>query len=273
MRGALGRFWKLALALGVVGAIVSYTVPRVLDQGGEAVRGAIGSDAAIVATVRHPGEYQSLSFYSPMYLFPSVAPKDVPRDVRVGGEGPLFYAWARQNGAVPGQEQPFRLTLRGRDAEPVIIDAIRPRIVERGPPLAGWFTHNRGCDAVLVREAHIDLDRDPPTVVFSKSFEEGDAGREQLALTLQVSASDPEVIDVLAITKRFDVRWELEVLYSAAGDTGILVVRDGNKPFEATALHRGLARYYVGEYHGEQRPMRFVRYPGGDPRGEGMTFC
>ena len=274
MRGALRRFWKLALALGVVGALVSYTVPRVLDRGGEAVRGAIGSDAAIVATVRHPGEYQSLSFFSPMYFFASLAPTDVPEHARMGGKLAEWYAWARKHGAVPGQEQPLRLILRGRDAEPVIIDAIRPRVIERGPPLAGWFTHERGCGEVPVREAHIDLDRVPPTIVFSKSLGfDREEGREQLALTLQVSASDPEVIDVLAITKRFDVRWELEVLYTAAGDTGVLVVRDGDKPFEVTALHRGLARYYRGEYHGEQRPVQLIRDPGGDPKGQGMTFC
>ena len=270
----LQRFWKLALALGVVGALVSYAVPRLLDRGGEAVRGALGSNATIVATVRHPGEYQSRSFFTPMYFFATLAPKDVPKDARMGGKLPEWWAWARKNGAIPGQEQPFRLILRGRDAEPVIIDAIRPRIIERGPPLSGWFTHERGCGEVPVREAHIDLDRDPPTTRFSKSLGlDREEGREQLALTLQVSAGDPEVVDVVAITKRFDVRWELEVLYSAAGDTGVLVVRDGDEPFEVTALHHGLARYYRSEYHGEQRPVQLIRDRGGDPSGQGMTFC
>lgn len=271
-RGFLNRFWKLALTLGIVGAIVSYTVPRVLDRGGEAVREAIGSDAPLLVTVRQPGEYESLSFFTPMYLFPSLAPKDVPRNVLIGDRLPEYWAWARQNGAVPGQEQPLRLTLRGRNDEPVIIDALRPRVVERAQPLAGWFSHERGCGEVEVRKARIDLDSDPPSIGFSDGFTK-ESGEQQLPLTLQVSSSDVEVVDVLAVTKSADVKWELDVLYSAAGDTGVLVVRDGNEPFEVTALRPGLARYFRREFRGAQAPSRLVRDREGDPSDEGKTFC
>jgi hypothetical protein len=266
-RGFVHRFWKLALTLGVVGAIVSYTVPRVLDRGSEAVRGAIGSNAPLLATVRHPGEYQSLSFYAPMYLFASPAPEDVPKSLLAGGALPELWAWARQNGAVPGQEQTFRVTLRGRGDQPVIIDGFRPRVVERAEPLAGWFTHERGCGDVGVREARIDLDSEPPTISFSRGLDE-EPGREQLALTIQVTSTDVEVVDVLAVTKRSDVRWELDVLYTAAGDTGILVVRDGDEPFEVTALQGGRARFYRHEL-----PPRLVRERAGDPSSTGLTFC
>ena len=259
------RFWKVALTLGVIGAIVSYTVPRVLDRGSEAIGDAIGSNAPLVATVRNPGEYQSLSFYTPMYLFTSAAPEDVPKAVLE--DAPEYYAWARQHGGVPGQEQPFRLTLRGRSDEPVIIDALRPRIVERAEPLAGWFTHERGCGAVDVREAQIDLDQDPPTIRFSDAAGQ-EPGKQQLALTLQVSPNDVEVIDVVAVTKESDVKWELDVLFTAADGTGVLSIRDGERPFEVTALRPSRARFYRRNF-----PPRLVRDADSDPSAQGMTFC
>lgn len=237
------------------------------------MQGAIGSDAALVATVRHPGEYQILSFYTPMYLFAALTPKDIPKSVLVGGKLPEYWAWARQNGGVPGQEQSFRLILRGRDEQPVIINALRPRIVERRSPLTGWFSHERGCGDVAVREARIDFDRDPPAIDLRVRGLPEEPARDQLPLTLQVSASDIEVIDVLAVTRRSDIRWELEVLYSAADDTGVLVVRDGDEPFEVTGLQRGLARYYRRDYRGEQLPVRLIRDREGDPSTEGLTQC
>jgi hypothetical protein len=264
-RGFVHRFWKLALTLGIVGAIVSYTVPRVLDRGSEAVQEALGSNAPLVATVRQPGEYQTESFFTPMYLFTSTAPGDVPKTVAAGG--PEYYAWARQQGGVPGQEQPFRLTLRGRDDQPVIIDALRPRVVERAEPLAGWFTHERGCGAVEVRQAEIDLDQDPPTIRFSDGAGQ-DTEEEQLALTLEVTPTDVEVVDVLAVTRSSDVKWELDVLYTAADETGVLTVRDGDRPFEVTALRPGRARFFRRDF-----PPQLVRDRGGDPSDNGKTFC
>jgi hypothetical protein len=74
--------------------------------------------------------------------------------------------------------------LRGRDEQPVIIDAIRPRVVERGEPLEGWFTHDRCCGGVEVRKAEIDLDPDPPSIAFS-NVDQGEPTAEQLALTLR----------------------------------------------------------------------------------------
>ena len=60
------RAWKYAVALGVVGAVVGYGVPRILGGGSQLVEEAIHSNAPLTVTVRHPGEYQSLSFFTPM---------------------------------------------------------------------------------------------------------------------------------------------------------------------------------------------------------------
>ena len=193
----------------------------------------------------------------------------MPVDVLEAGQS-AFYDWARQNGGVPGQEQPFRLTLRGRTGEPVIIDAIRPVLVDRRDPLEGWFTHDRGCGGVEVRNARIDLDAESPTIVFTTPGSDAEAEpEEQLALTLQVTASDVEVIDVLAVTRRSDVRWRLEVLYSAANENGVLVVGDGARPFEVTALAAGRAQFYRRAFPA----AKLVRERSGDPAAGGVSFC
>jgi hypothetical protein len=95
--------------------VIAYVVPRLLEEGEEAVRGAVGSNAPLVATVRHPGEYQSESFFTPMYLVGGLSPERVPVDVLEAGEA-AFYDWARHNGGVPGQEQPLRSRYAGERA-------------------------------------------------------------------------------------------------------------------------------------------------------------
>ena len=201
-----------------------------------------------------------------MYLVTDAAPEDVPTSALEQG-GAVYYEWARRNGAVPGQEQPLRISIRGRGPEPVIIDGIRARVLERDEPLPGWFTHDRGCGGVDVRNAVIDLDEEPPSVAFSNVDEE-EPSKELLALTLRVTSSDVEVIDVLAETHRNHVKWELEVLYSAAGENGVFVVRDGDRPFEVTALRGGRAQFYRVDF-----PPRLVRASVGDPSVDGMQFC
>jgi hypothetical protein len=73
---------------------------------------------------------------------------------------------------------------------------------------------------------------------------------------------------VLAETRRFDAKWKLEILYSAAGENGVLVVNDGGQPFEVTALQRGRA-----SFHRVELPAKLVRESRGDPGEGGKTFC
>jgi hypothetical protein len=264
-QSGLGRIKKGALWLGAaaLAATISYGVPRLLEKGGK----ALNTNAPLLVSVQLPGEYQTDSFFTPMYLFEDLTPTSIPANVVKAG-GADYYEWARQHGGVPGQEQPMRLILRGRSADPVIVNGIRARVLDRADPLQGWFTHDRGCGGVDIRNAVIDLDQDPPKIAFTGLVQEN-PGKETLALTLQVTSTDVEVIDVLAKTRRNDVKWELEILYSAAGESGVFTVRDGNEPFEVTALKGGRARFYRVDYPSP----RLVRESQGDPKSDGMHFC
>ncbi|WP_217915197.1 hypothetical protein [Miltoncostaea marina] len=261
------RFWKQAVALGVVAAVVGYVVPVALDEGSERIAGALDRDAPIAAQVLQPGEYQTGTFFTPMYIVGDVPPEAAPADLLADGRDDEYYAWAREHDAVVGQEQTFRLVLRGRDERPVIVNGITATVVERLAPAAGWFTHRRGCGAVEVREARIDLDRDPPGIAFSDNIAEPPT-TPRLDFTKRVTPDDVEVVDVVATTRSPTlVRWRLEVLYSAADGTGSVVVDDRGEPFEVSGLARGRAEFY------RLSDGVLVREPGSDPGEDGLVFC
>jgi uncharacterized protein (UPF0276 family) len=79
-------------------------------------------------------------------------------------------------------------------------------------------------------------------------------GRREIdPLTLQVSATDHEVIDVYAYTSRLEVEWVLEVSYTSAGKDGILRIDDHGKPFRLTALDNAVGYLYAGGPAGLER--------------------
>lgn len=254
-------------ALGVLGSIGAYYVPGVLSRGAEEILGV----APLQVTVDHPGDYTTESFYTPIFLFPNggTAPEDVPAEVLGRDAGPgVFARWARSNGAVPAQDQSMRLTLRGRTADPVIVHGLRAQVVGRADATAGWFTHDRGCGGVELREADADLDASPPAMRF-RGLDGDDRATERLALALQVSDTDIEVIDVVAHTHTGTVQWHLEVLYESAGSEGVIVVDDGGAPFTVTATADGHARFYRRDFLAGV----FVREPTGDPVGNRTGLC
>jgi hypothetical protein len=123
----------------------------------------------------------------------------------------------------------------------VIIQSISPIIVQRSEALAGWFTSDRGCGGVDVREALISLDLDPPTIRFSDGESQGE---QRLALTLQVTRSDVEVIDVVATARTATVDWMLEIRYTVNGRSDVLRVDNNGTPFRVSGLVNGRAQAY-----------------------------
>ena len=96
----------------------------------------------------------------------------------------------------------------------------------------------------------IDLNRKPPsTTWYNKNGEKIDP------LTLQVSATDHEVIDVYAYTSRVEVEWVLEVSYTSAGKDGVLRIDDHGKPFVLTALDNAVGYLYSGGPGGLERDL------------------
>ena len=179
---------------------------------------------------------------TPNFVFPaSSEASGVPLDILEGSPS-NFASWARRQGGVRAQEDAFRIVLRGREESPVIVNGLSARVLTTRTPPSGWFNGWDGCGAAVdTRLVEIDLNRKPPsTTWYNKNGEKIDP------LTLQVSATDQEVIDVYAYTSRVEVEWVLEVSYTSAGKDGVLRIDDHGKPFVLTALDNAVGYVYSG---------------------------
>ena len=170
-----------------------------------------------------------------------------------------FASWARRQGGVRAQEDAFRIVLRGREESPVIVNGLTAHVLSTRTPRSGWFNGWDGCGAAVdTRQVHFELERKPPSATwYDKNGEEIDP------LTLQVSATEHEVIDVFAYTFREEVEWVLEVSYTSAGKDGILRIDDHGKPFVLTAPGQRSRLPVRG------RPGRAGTRPGARPPGPG----
>ncbi|EFG64814.1 helix-turn-helix domain-containing protein [Streptomyces sp. SPB074] len=132
--------------------------------------------------------------------------------------------WARALGAVPAGQQRIAVTLQGKSAETVVLNAMRVRTLRSGPPLA-WdaYIMGVGCGGNVPAEGFTtDLDAPRPAL---KPFS------GQRDFPYKVSASDPEVFYVTANTAAHDVTWCLEIDWSSGDRHGTLRVTDGGTPF------------------------------------------
>ena len=246
--------WATLGALGVLSAIGGYYVPGILKSGGEVVTNRAPLDYDVA-----PGREGT-----PNFVFPtSSEPSSVPLDILEGS--PMnFASWARRQGGVRTQEDAFRIVLRGREESPVIVNGLTAHVLSTRTPRSGWFNGWDGCGAAVdTRQVHFELERKPPSATwYDKNGEEIDP------LTLQVSATEHEVIDVFAYTFREEVEWVLEVSYTSAGKDGILRIDDHGKPFVLTALGNAVGYLYAGGPAGLERDPELDR-----PAREGELVC
>ncbi|MGE9697028.1 helix-turn-helix domain-containing protein [Streptomyces sp. CH6] len=163
---------------------------------------------------------------SPRYLVHS-GPEEVPPPPTEGDAA----GWARALGAVPAGEQRIAVTLQGRGAETVVLNAMRVRALRSGPPLA-WdaYIMGVGCGGNVPAEGFTtDLDAPRPELKPLSG---------QRDFPYKVSASDPEVFYVTARTSAHDVTWCLEIDWSSGDRHGTLRVTDAGTPFR-TAPAKG----------------------------------
>ena len=172
--------------------------------------------------------------------------------------------WDLAHGGVAGSPQVVRLEVRGTTDEPVIITAIRVRVLRRRPPVKGWYVASPACGAAPVRIAEIDLDRAQAPVGYYEA--DGNAGPRTLALS--VSRTNAEQIELHASTRTARVAWEAEVYYSGPAGDGSLAVTDAGKPFEVTS-ETASAGYRPPEAAGSARKLR--REHAWD--GHGISAC
>ncbi|WP_225801958.1 helix-turn-helix transcriptional regulator [Streptomyces sp. NK15101] len=140
-------------------------------------------------------------------------------------------SWAAAQGAVDGGETLVRVSVQGKGAAAVVLQALHVRVVERGAPLP-WAAYRTddGCGgAVTPRRFEVDLDRPRPVARALDGYDaSGEEGRTLPAVSFPyaVSAAEPEELLVSAGTAGCDCRWYLELEWSSEGRRGTVRIGD-----------------------------------------------
>ncbi|MFE5509371.1 helix-turn-helix domain-containing protein [Streptomyces sp. NPDC056529] len=140
-------------------------------------------------------------------------------------------SWATAQGAVDGGETLVRVSVQGKGAAAVVLQALHVRVVERGAPLP-WAAYRTddGCGgAVTPRRFEVDLDRPRPVARSLDGYDaSGQEGRTLPAVSFPyaVSAAEPEELLVSAGTAGCDCRWYLELEWSSQGRRGTVRIGD-----------------------------------------------
>ncbi|MFF3836260.1 helix-turn-helix domain-containing protein [Streptomyces sp. NPDC001930] len=140
-------------------------------------------------------------------------------------------SWAAAQGAVDGGETLVRVSVQGKSAAAVVLQALHVRVVERGAPLP-WAAYRMddGCGgAVTPRRFEVDLDRPRPVARALDGYDaSGQEGRTLPAVSFPyaVSAAEPEELLVHAGAAKCDCRWYLELEWSSEGRRGTVRIGD-----------------------------------------------
>ncbi|MEU3690215.1 helix-turn-helix domain-containing protein [Streptomyces narbonensis] len=150
-------------------------------------------------------------------------------------------SWAAAQGAVDGGETLVRVSVQGKGAAAVVLQALHVRVVERGAPLPrAAYRMDDGCGgAVTPRRFEVDLDRPRPVARALDGYDaSGAEGRTIPAVSFPyaVTSSDPEELLVTAGTAGCDCRWYLELVWSSEGRSGTVRITDDGQPFRTASV-------------------------------------
>ncbi|MFI0737933.1 helix-turn-helix domain-containing protein [Streptomyces sp. NPDC021100] len=145
--------------------------------------------------------------------------------------------WVSALRAVPGGRMQIELAVQGTSRQAVVLRALHVRVVGRTAPLA-WsaYVMADGCGSgVTPATLDIDLDRDNP-LARPVAGRQGDIRIPATDFPYKTSATDPQVLDVVAHTTGHDVQWYLELEWSSGDRHGTLRIDDRGRPFRTTAI-------------------------------------
>lgn len=202
-------------ALGILSAVGALVVNSAVETGRDVVLEPLAVDV-----IERTG--------SPNFFFPAVVdPGSAPISLESNGDD-LFRDWAVRAGGIPYYDRSLELTLRGRDATPVVVSSVRVRVVARTPLAGEWVNSWEGCGAETpVRVLTVDLATDPPIEkLIVDEVEKNDA-------VFQVSETEIEVFRIDLTAGAGLVSWVIDVKYNSRGKDGVLTVTSSaGKPFQ-----------------------------------------
>ncbi|MBW5487162.1 hypothetical protein [Streptomyces bambusae] len=144
--------------------------------------------------------------------------------------------WAQAQRAVHAGRQIVEVTLHGKGAEAVVLQALEVRVVKRRtPPAWNVYEMSMGCGGILTPAVfRVDLDAPRP---LARPVAGADGTRVLPApqFPLRLSASDPVVLRVEAATAGCDCDWYLDLRWSAPSGSGTARLDDGGRPLRVSA--------------------------------------
>jgi hypothetical protein len=160
--------------------------------------------------------------------------------------------------------QTVRLVLEGVTNEPVLITRVDPVVVNRRPPLRGWWVPPEPGGGARVRYFETGLECARPQLV-ALGGHHGPGLRPVRALNLEVSRLDKEQLEITAYSAKHYLEWGIDVAYVADGQVHTLMVRDPR--LRVTAISRGLHGYFPALHTTALR-----RAPAADPTSQDVAY-
>src|SRR5262245_14209681 len=244
-----------AAFLATIGGILATSVLDLGKSTGKKVLG--GHQAPLTVKILPRNSLEDTMVVLPYYVVPKRAvsgPEAVSRsELQSNGENTAeSEVWASQHHAVDGSPQVVNLELRAKGDEPVSVTGIKINVLKRRPRVDGWFVGSvTGCGVEPVRLALVDLDAAIPRV----EFYENDASPKASRLALSVTRTDPELMQLIARTRKALVDWQAEVLYSGPDGDGTVLVNDGGAPFRVSTEIGSTAYKYEGQGKARREPF------------------
>jgi hypothetical protein len=231
-----GRKIAAAIAAAFLASIGAGIGARALTGAESVTKNALsGPKAPLLVRPMAPGTFFASGPIGQYYVVPKsevsspsdLDPAELRGDVKTN---PLNVAFAQRHNAVEGSPQAVRLQLRARGDEPVTINAIKAHVVGRAAPVKGWYAVSGGCGGLETHIATVDLDSPDPEAHFSDEL-----GAPNKPITLFVTKTDIEQIELQASTRKGMVDWTAEVFYSGPDGDGSKTVDDHGRPFRVTS--------------------------------------
>ncbi|MFJ6832497.1 helix-turn-helix domain-containing protein [Streptomyces sp. NPDC091209] len=171
-------------------------------------------------------------------------------------------AWAASQRAVHGGTTGVRITVQGRGAAAVVLEAMHVRVVNRATPAADRgvvYSLSDGCGAGLVpRFFSVNLDAHQPLARSTPGDNGAGTPIPAIDFPYRVSLQEPEVLVVSALNESCTCDWYLDLDWSSQGRTGTVRVDDHGRPFRTTST-KGLPGYRYDRI--DYDPGRWVPIP------------
>ncbi|MFB7182404.1 helix-turn-helix domain-containing protein [Streptomyces sp. NPDC056257] len=145
-------------------------------------------------------------------------------------------AWASNLRAVHAGTQIVEVTLHGTGPGAVVLEDLEVRVAgRRTPPAWNVYQMSQGCGGALTPAVFaVNLDAPRP---LARPVAGNDAGSTlpAPAFPMRVSAAEPVVLRVEAVTTGCDCDWYLDLRWSGPSGSGTLRIDDGGRPLRTSA--------------------------------------